>query len=129
MYTISQAFDNMQTRMQLTPTQQEYVAKQHDALRTELQKLLSDIAYTFLTGSYARDTAVRPVHDVDIFACIPCSLGTPNAVETKELIDTLMKRFCAALRAIYPTSKEPRIQNHSVGIELSTVSFDVVPAL
>lgn len=78
---------------------------------------------TYLSGSYAKHTFIRPKKDSD--SCdIDIIVETNHTIEDDpctvltELKDNLAERSCY---------KNVRIQNHSVGIEMSNFHIDVVP--
>lgn len=80
---------------------------------------------TFLSGSYAKHTAIRPKlydgkRDVDIV--VETSYNSMhNSIDViQEIHDTLKEK------EIYSNAK---IQSHSVGIELEGISIDVVPVI
>lgn len=80
---------------------------------------------TFLSGSYAKHTSIRPKlydgkRDVDIV--VETSYNTThNSIDVlQELYDTLKEKD------IYSNAK---VQSHSVGIELKGISIDIVPVV
>lgn len=80
---------------------------------------------TFLSGSYAKHTAIRPAtgdkkRDVDIIVVTSYSSNTSSADVLTELKDVLSQKD------IYNSAT---IQRHSVGIEMGGISVDVVPVI
>ena len=80
---------------------------------------------TFLSGSYAKHTSIRPVtgdkkRDVDIIVVTTYSSDKNSADVLNELRDIL------AEKSDYSSA---RIQHHSVGVDMSGISVDVVPVI
>lgn len=80
---------------------------------------------TFLSGSYAKHTSIRPVkndkkRDVDIIVVTNHTRFDDSKMVIQELYDDLIESS---------TYKKATIQHHSIGIELSQVSIDVVPVI
>lgn len=80
---------------------------------------------TFLSGSYAKHTSIRPVsgdkkRDVDIIVVTSYSADTNSSDVLTELKDVL------AQKNEYSNAE---IQHHSVSIEMSNISVDVVPVI
>lgn len=121
----SDAFSQFLTALELTKTAREAASKQHTAIRENLQKSLPT-SDAFLTGSYARHTAIRPLDDIDMFVVLdprklPASRPEPKA---------LLRQIAAALKAPY-ADKTVSHQTHSVHIEFvkTGIAYDIVPAL
>ena len=80
---------------------------------------------TFLSGSYAKHTSIRPAtgdkkRDVDIIIVTSYSSSASSADVLTELKDVLMQKD------IYHSAT---VQHHSVGIEMGSISVDVVPVI
>ena len=80
---------------------------------------------TFLSGSYAKHTSIRPVknekkRDVDIIVVTNYTDNEDSADVLEELQEVLKES------STYDTAT---IQRHSVGIEMGQVSVDVVPVI
>lgn len=80
---------------------------------------------TFLSGSYAKHTSIRPVagdkkRDVDIIVVTTYSSDKSSIDGLNELRDIL------AQKNDYSSAK---VQHHSVGIDMSGISVDVVPVI
>ncbi len=125
MKTVERAFAEFLSSLELTSKQRDKASKQHIELRTRLQAQL-DTTDNFLTGSYARRTALRPLDDIDVFVVLDedkLALRplTPNAV---------LNHVKAAIAKAYP-QKTVRRQARSLNIEFSAsgIAYDIVPAL
>lgn len=124
MQTIAQAFETFFPTLELTDAERENASAQHIYLREQLQQELS-VQDNFLSGSYARRTAVRPLNDIDVFLVL-APTGGFNARTAPESILTEVKRV---LEVIYPR-KTARKQARSINIEFTGtgIAYDVVPA-
>ncbi len=124
MMTIQQAFEQFLQALELTDSEGKEASRQHSYLREQLQGRL-DVVDNFLSGSYARKTAVRPLNDIDVFLV----LAPTSTLDLNSAPDGVLKAIRDVLAAIYP-SKTPTIQARSVNIEFSGtgIAYDVVPA-
>lgn len=80
---------------------------------------------TFLSGSYAKNTSIRPVvgdnkRDVDIVVVTSYDCNKNSKEVLNELKDVLMEK---------ETYSNATLQSHSVGVEMSGISVDVVPVI
>lgn len=94
----------------------------HTTLRERLEKdkeVSENLRETFLSGSYRRHTAVKPIKDVDIFVVLKAEKG--SARKTLEWLEKALNRLG------YKAKTEP--QRRSVRVDLAYITMDVVPAL
>lgn len=61
--------------VELTSSQKEAATTRHTAIRSWLQIEFPG-SKTFIVGSYAKNTSIRPPSDLDIFLCLPDSIFT-----------------------------------------------------
>ncbi len=80
---------------------------------------------SFLSGSYAKNTAIRKTKyagkgDVDIIVVLSCSINDDSRVIFSKFYNVLKssKRYCNV-----------RIQHHSVRVEMKGINVDIVPAI
>jgi hypothetical protein len=129
MTTIVQAFDTLRQSLELTAAEHTNASNQAKNLRTELNTRLPGITRDFISGSFGRRTATRPLHDIDLFLVLdsakhadvyPSSTVKPSAV---------LEKVQAALVAAYPNNPV-KLQTRSVNIQFTTpgIGYDVVPA-
>ncbi|CAM4526278.1 MULTISPECIES: nucleotidyltransferase domain-containing protein [Myxococcus] len=123
MLTVAQAFETFMNSLRLhdgeardATRQEQYV---FNAMRRQLRPTES-----FISGSYGRNTAIRPLHDIDLFLVLADDGRNPPEPEDA------LARVQWALRAEFH-DKETRLQNRSVNINFTgtEIGFDVVPAL
>lgn len=114
-----------------TPAQKDGAQRSHEYLRSLLAtgQIASRWTSSYLSGSYARDTAIRPIDDVDIvFELAPAVWGggltlfDPHPAPVK-----VLEAFANAIRYRYPVSSVYG-QRRSVRLELYHLDIDVVPA-
>jgi hypothetical protein len=110
--------------LELTERQRNEVSRQHTMVREELRQRLKQKT-DFLSGSYSRNTAIRPLHDIDIFVVLGDVGSAPP-----ESPDAALKRVRQALKEPWQDKELPILQQHSVHLEFtkSGIEFDVVPA-
>lgn len=102
------------------------IASAHKALRTYLENheyYSQHCGDTYLTGSYAKHTSIRPVKDED-------HRDVDIVVETDYLTSENPADVISELRDVLYDSdryKSAHLQTHSVGIALSKLDIDVVP--
>ncbi|EGQ7826049.1 nucleotidyltransferase domain-containing protein [Vibrio parahaemolyticus] len=75
-------FEIFRENIELTQTQKEKIISSHTHLRERNLQPLFYVKESFLTGSYKRNTMIRPPSDVDAFVVINKSTyeTTPNAI-------------------------------------------------
>lgn len=134
MWNVRHAVDEFIKSLELTPVQRETCNGQQTRLRAVLQERLG-AQTTFLSGSYGRNTAIRPLHDIDIFVVLrEISLASPGAVgggpSLEQSQHELLMEVQRVLRKEWENKEPPRIQRRSVNIAFSGkgLDFDVVPA-
>jgi len=115
-----------------TKAQKEGAKRSHNYLRDVLctGQMASRITDHYLSGSYSRDTAIRPLDDVDIiFVIDPSKWGTGLlSLFMKPAPEKVLHSFANAIRYRYPISSIYG-QRRSVRLELSHLDIDVVPAV
>lgn len=124
MGSVGEALEKFIQSLELTEKQRNEVSRQHIMVREELRQRLKQKT-DFLSGSYSRHTAIRPLHDIDIFVVLGDVSSTPS-----ETPDSALKRVRLALKEPWQNKELPILQQHSVHLEFTTtgIEFDVVPA-
>jgi len=116
-------FEKFLSNIEPTTNQKSDASTGHNVLRSRLEK---DDGYknyfldSFVSGSYGRDTAIRPINDVDIIVITKHSQSSSP--------DTVLYILEKALGNYYPRDKITR-QGRSIRVSLSYVIMDVVPAI
>lgn len=113
-----------------TPSQKKKAQKSHDYLRNILGtgKMAYRIQRSFLSGSYSRNTAIKPLDDVDIVFLIDPSYWPSSFLSPLPSPDSVLKTFANAIRYRYRFSSVFR-QRRSVSLRLHHLAIDVVPAI
>src|SRR5205814_7160666 len=89
-------------------------------------QMANRIVRSYLSGSYARDTAIYPLDDVDIiFIITPSYWSSPLFYPPPS---SVLDSFANAIRYRYPVSSVYG-QRRSVRLELYHLDIDVVPAI
>ena len=121
-------FDKFLSNIEPSLSTVSYISSIQNNLRDYLKKhkTYSEIYKdSFLSGSYAKHTSIRPSkndkkRDVDIIIITKHSSCDNSSDVLSELFDALKES------SIYANAE---LQHHSIGIELSKVSVDVVPVI
>src|SRR3990167_1240926 len=129
--TTEEFFKTLASKVELTQSEADRIAKKHNWLRKKLREKLS-VEDDFLTGSYARNTMIRPKDsekfDIDFFLAF-----SRQDYGESELVD-LLKTVKAALDEIKSgdsdIEKIDDKQRRSIGvIYKDNFQIDVVPAI
>jgi hypothetical protein len=111
-----------------TQTQKDGAARSQNNLRDLLNsgQMATRIERSYLSGSYARDTAIYPLDDVDIIFIInPSYWSSPLFYPAPGVV---LNSFANAIRYRYPVSSVYG-QRRSVRLQLYHLDIDVVPAI
>jgi hypothetical protein len=115
-----------------TSTQKDGAQRSHRYLRDLMNtgQMANRIQSSYLSGSYARDTAIRPLDDVDIIFEIDQSHWSSGFFPFNSMPrpDAVLESFAAAVRRRYAGSSV-YIQRRSIRLELYHLNIDVVPAI
>jgi hypothetical protein len=117
-----------------TQTQKDGAVRSHNYLRDLLKtgNMASRIVTDYLSGSYSRDTAIKPLDDVDIIFVINPSYWNASFIPTFATsyppAATVLQSFANAIRYRYPVSSVFG-QRRSVCLQLNHLYIDVVPAI
>lgn len=113
-----------------TAAQKAAASASHNYLRDLLKtgQFGNRVLDTYLSGSYARDTALSPIDDVDIVVVVD-----PNEWQTNVLLglpdpERILTSFASAIRYRYPNSSV-HMQRRSVRLSMYHLDIDVVPAV
>ena len=124
---------NVVTSIEPSRKQKEGAVKSHKYLRDILDtgNFSKRILGSYLSGSYARDTAINPLDDVDIIFLVDPS-GWQDVLErhfnSLPSPNKILTSFAGAIRYRYPLSTVSG-QRRSVCLSLNHLDIDVVPAI
>ncbi|MEA4874288.1 MAG: hypothetical protein RR738_04365 [Anaerorhabdus sp.] len=121
-------FDVFLSSIEPSTSTVEYISSVQNNLRDYLKNhpKYKDIHLnTFLSGSYAKDTCIRPKkydgkRDVDIVVVTNYTLSESSSDVLQELLEILLEK------ELYNSA---RLQSHSIGIELNGIEIDVIPVI
>lgn len=114
-----------------TKAQKDAASRSHNFLRQILctGQYESRVTSSYLSGSYARDTAIAPLDDVDIiFTIDPRGWSSSSFFSTEPSPEVVLQSFARAVRYRYPSSSV-RVQRRSICLQLNHLDIDVVPAI
>lgn len=117
-------------KIEPTPTQKDGAVRSHNYLREILctGQFASRIKTSYLSGSYARDTAIAPLDDVDIIFVVNPQAWQTGLLSSAPSPETILLSFAGAVRYRYPNSSV-RTQRRSICLQLNHLDIDVVPAI
>ncbi|MEQ1814717.1 MAG: hypothetical protein ABL860_09755 [Candidatus Nitrotoga sp.] len=117
-------------KIEPTPTQKDGAVRSHNYLRDILctGQFASRIKTSYLSGSYARDTAIAPLDDVDIIFVVNPLAWQTGLLSSTPSPETILRSFANAVRYRYPNSSV-RTQRRSICLQLNRLDIDVVPAI
>ena len=124
---------NLVREIEPSQTQKDGAIRSHNYLRDILctGQMASRIVDHYLSGSYSRDTAIKPLDDVDIIFIIDptkWSSGLAGLLSMHPEPSAVLSTFANALRYRYPVSSVYG-QRRSIRLELYHLDIDVVPAI
>ena len=118
------------TKIEPTQTQKAGAQRSHNYLRNVLctGNFAKRVKTSYLSGSYARDTAIAPLYDVDVVFVIFPDAWEKEWLATRPSPETVLQSFASAVRYRYRDSPV-RVQRRSICLQLFHVNIDVVPAI
>ncbi|CAM4131000.1 SMODS domain-containing nucleotidyltransferase [Roseateles saccharophilus] len=131
MASVEQQLWSLVSEIEPTPTQKAGAARSQNHLRDLLStgQIGARIRQSYLSGSYSRDTAIRPLDDVDvIFVIDPNGWSQGLAGLFRPAPEVVLNTFANAIRYRYPVSSTFG-QRRSVRLELYHLDIDCVPAI
>lgn len=115
-------FDQLRQSIELTQNQRDKIITSHTALRTAVEKL-PYVQNTFLTGSYKKNTMIRPPNDVDMFVVLKADQESLNP---QTVLDKLKKDIAAVPNYANSTIRQDR---PCVVVDLSHCKFELTPVI
>ena len=123
---VDDAFANLKRTNEVSPTAEGAASRRQQAIR-EVVRTGWDLDDDFLTGSYRRETKIKPLQDVDMFVVVDPD-GTQGSYRSKTPGD-ILAALRGVLEAKYDSVTIDRMAcTVGFGSESEIVSFDVVPA-
>lgn len=119
---------NLVRKWEPTERQKQEVSASQQHLRNLLHESRLPVIDSYLSGSYSRDTALRPIDDVDIIFVVDPSHWSFWPALYRPQPNEVLESFARAIRRRYTLSSVYG-QRRSVNLRLSDLDVDVVPAL
>lgn len=129
MSTLLQSINDLIENISVTDRQEENIEASFNNLETQLTKEKSGLSVieVFLNGSYERDTIIRPLNDVDLFAVIDESDYCKDGSDPKP--QTVLTNFKNYLNNLNDYKDKVKQDRPCVTVVLSDKNFDVLPSL
>lgn len=125
---IENAFEEVKRSLELTQPERLQASYYQSLVRERLEQTLGGFQTSFLTGSYARHTAIAPLKDIDIFIVIDRE-RRPDLVEgePRRCINAVRAAAADALERMH---KRPISQRRSIGLDFvsADLKIELVPA-
>src|SRR5258705_4178037 len=99
--TVLAVFREFAARLEPTEVQREDASTKQAGVRDCLNETLW-VDRSFLTGSYARRTIVRPLNDVDLFVVLNASHHANEYYRAPDGAQAVLERFHSRLKRCYP---------------------------
>lgn len=121
--TVTQAFGELKSRLEITDPQQSTVSTRQQNVRAAVESSLK-VLDSFLTGSYSRHTMIAPLKeaDIDIFIILHPEYYEPSGQAN------LLDRVKRVLKNTYPNTPDISRNGQAVTIQFTDFVVDVVPA-
>ena len=108
----------------VTDRQEESISNSYEHLKCELLNAQLGVQEVVLTGSYMRDTMIRPVDDIDLLAIINWPYGKQFPSPQSEL-----SKFRSRLNKVHDYEDKAVQDRPCITVELSDKKFDILPTL
>lgn len=130
MWDCERALRDLVGKIEPSAAQKTAASASHNYLRSLMDsgQFGNRILDSYLSGSYARDTALSPIDDVDIIFIVDPRGWPTGLLESRPRPDQILQSFASALRYRYPNSSV-YVQRRSVRLSLNHLDIDVVPAI
>lgn len=98
--SLQSQFEQFRQNIEPTAMQFEQIIGSHTHLRQNILQKLNYVSNTILTGSYKRQTLIRPLNDVDVFVILNFQPNNYNTPTPKSILNKLKND----LKSSYPNS-------------------------
>lgn len=126
--TVAQAFQTFKSQLELPDRKQKEAAAAQQELRSRIGQQIH-LEGSFLIGSYARQTKIFPLNDIDVMLVRNAQrvgLATSGGLSPQQALDQL----AAAARQAYGANARVNMQARSVNVQVHGhgFGFDLIPA-
>lgn len=126
--TVVKALDSLLHSLELTEQERAEVARRAQSLSDQLrdQKHVAHVTRHFTGGAFARETAIRPLHDISLFVVLE---GPARAEVPTINPGTCLEKLELALSLPAPDAPPPRRSGRAVNLRIrgADLGFDVIP--
>jgi hypothetical protein len=128
--TLLQAIKKLVENITVTDRQEENIDNSFNNLKSNLEKEDSGLSVkrVFLNGSYERDTIIRPLDDIDLFAVIDFD-DYKDEYGRRPNPQSVLTKFKNYLKGIADYKDKVKQDRPCVTVFLSDKNFDVLPSL
>jgi hypothetical protein len=124
--TVRASFDEFCSRLEPSELQRADAATKQTGVRDCLSGKLW-VETSFLTGSYARRTIIRPPNDIDLFVVLDYSKHGTDYYLANDAAQRILDQYHSVLKDCYPQT--PIRKDHpAIHLAFATYGLDVVPA-
>lgn len=129
MSTLLQSIDKFIENITVTNRQQDNIEASFNNLKTNLMKDESNlfVKEVFLNGSYERDTIIKPLDDIDLFAVIDKDDYVDNGLDPNP--QSVLTKFKNYLNSLNDYKDKVKQDRPCVTVVLSDKNFDILPSL
>ncbi|MDR0507091.1 MAG: hypothetical protein LBH32_09805 [Dysgonamonadaceae bacterium] len=129
MSTLLQSIDKFIENITVTDRQEDNIDASFNNLKANLMKEDSNLSVkeVFLNGSYERDTIIRPLDDIDLFAVIDQTDYAENGLDPNP--QSVLTKFKNYLNSLNDYKDKVKQDRPCVTVVLSDKNFDVLPSL
>jgi hypothetical protein len=129
MSTLLQSIDKFIENITVTDRQEDNIDASFNNLKTNLTKddCTLSVKEVFLNGSYERDTIIRPLDDIDLFAVIDQADYAENGQDPNP--QSVLTKFKNYLNSLNDYKDKVKQDRPCVTVVLSDKNFDVLPSL
>jgi hypothetical protein len=130
MSTLLQSIEKFIENITVTDRQEDNIDASFNNLKDKLLEGDSNLHVkdVFLNGSYERDTIIRPLDDIDLFAVIDQADYSPNGWSDPNP-QTVLTKFKNYLNSLNDYKDKVKQDRPCVTVVLSDKNFDVLPSL
>lgn len=127
--TLLQSIEKLIENISVTDRQEKNIALSFENLRRNLLKMESKLKVqeVFLNGSYERDTIIRPLDDIDLFAILSFEDYNDNGLDPNPQV--ILNKFKSYLNSLGDYKDKVKQDRPCVTVVLSDKNFDVLPTL
>lgn len=123
--TVTRAFQEFKSKLEITKAEQEKAQTRHNNVREKLrEKMVLD--RDFLSGSYGRNTKIRPLNDVDLMIVLNVDEYADDYYHNGDPTK-ILKLIKTIVDDLYPRTPS-KIQARSVNLDFHDFGFDIVPS-